>query len=72
MITNPKLKPMRGLVEVDVLGKRVYKNIKTGEIVEPDAAPSYEEQEQNEFMKWFRRTDEYALLEYVLMMEGIR
>jgi hypothetical protein len=37
MITKPKLKPMRGFVEVERDGRRVYKNAKTGEIVEPGA-----------------------------------
>ena len=38
MIRKPKLKPMRGFVEVERGGRRVYKNVKTGEIVEPAAA----------------------------------
>lgn len=37
MITKPKLKPMRGYVEVEVNGRRMYRNVKTGEIVEPGA-----------------------------------
>lgn len=37
MITNPKLKPMRGFVEIEFNGKRMYRNVKTGEIVEPGA-----------------------------------
>lgn len=37
MITKPMLKPIRGFVEVDFNGKRMYRNIKTGEIVEPGA-----------------------------------
>ena len=44
MITKPKLKPMRGYVEVEHNGKRMYRNVKTGEIVEPAAAcPVYNE-----------------------------
>ena len=44
MITKPKLKPMRGFVEVEWDGRRVYKNVKTGQIVEPAAArPVYNE-----------------------------
>ena len=38
MITKPKLKPMRGFVEVERDGRRVYKNIRTGQIVEPAVA----------------------------------
>lgn len=38
MITKPTLKPMRGFVEVERDGRRVYKNVKTGVIVEPAAA----------------------------------
>lgn len=38
MITKPKLKPIRGFVEVERDGRRVYKNVKTGQIVEPAAA----------------------------------
>jgi cytoskeletal protein CcmA (bactofilin family) len=37
MITNPKLKPIRGFVEIEFNGKRMYRNVKTGEIVEPGA-----------------------------------
>lgn len=37
MITKPKLKPMRGFVEIEFNGKRMYRNVKTGEIVEPGA-----------------------------------
>lgn len=37
MITKPTLKPMRGYVEVEHGGKRMYRNVKTGEIVEPGA-----------------------------------
>ena len=44
MITKPKLKPMRGFVEVERDGRRVYKNVKTGQIVDPAAAyPAYNE-----------------------------
>lgn len=38
MITKPTLKPMRGYVEVERGGKRMYRNVKTGEIVAPRAA----------------------------------
>lgn len=72
MITKPKLKPMRGYVEVERGGKRMYRNIKTGEIVEPAAAVDTDAAEQKEFEERFRRTDEYALLDYVLMMEGVK
>ena len=35
---------MRGFVEVERDGRRVYKNVKTGQIVEPAAAyPAYNE-----------------------------
>lgn len=44
MITKPTLKPMRGFVEVEVNGRRMYKNVKTGAIVAPGAAfPVYNE-----------------------------
>lgn len=44
MITKPRLKPIRGYVEVEHDGQRKYKNIKTGELVEPGAAfPVYNE-----------------------------
>lgn len=71
MITNPKLKPRPGMVEVEYQGKRMYRDIKTGALVEPGAQWDEEKAEQEEFMRRFRKTDEYALLEYVLMMEGI-
>ena len=72
MITKPMLKPMRGYVEVEVNGRRVYRNVKTGEIVEPEYALDSETKEQREFEERFRKTDEYALLDYVLMMEGVK
>jgi hypothetical protein len=31
------LKPVRGCVEVEVNGRRMYRNVKTGEIVGPSA-----------------------------------
>ena len=32
MITNPQLPPIKGYVEVEINGKRAYKNITTGEL----------------------------------------
>lgn len=44
MITKPMLKPKRGYVEIEHNGKRMYRNVKTGQIVEPAAArPVYNE-----------------------------
>ncbi len=44
MITKPRLKPLRGYVEVEHDGKRMYRSIKTGEIVDPaEARPMYNE-----------------------------
>ena len=40
MITKPELKPMRGYVEVKHSGQRMYRNVKTGEIVDPRAMAS--------------------------------
>lgn len=71
MIKNPKLKPIAGMVEVEHNGRRMYRNVKTGELVEPGVEKSEEERAQEEFMTRFKKTDEYALLEYVLMMEGV-
>ena len=46
MITKPMLKPIRGFVEVERNGRRIYKNIRTGAIVEPASArPVYNEPE---------------------------
>lgn len=51
MITNPKLKPMRGFVEVEFNGKRMYRNVKTGEIVEPSAArPAVDDASDNKIL----------------------
>lgn len=72
MIRKPKLKPRRGYVEVGRGGVRMYRNIKTGALVAPDGVKTADEQAQAEFEERFRRTDEYALLDYVLMMEGVK
>lgn len=32
MITNPKLKPVKGFIEVDIFGERFYKSLDTGKI----------------------------------------
>ena len=51
MITNPKLKPIRGFVEIEFNGKRMYRNVKTGEIVEPSAArPAVDDASDNEIL----------------------
>lgn len=51
MITNPKLKPIRGFVEIEFNGKRMYRNVKTGEIVEPSVArPAVDDASDNEIL----------------------
>lgn len=50
MITKPKLKPMRGYVEVEVGGKRMYRNVKTGEIVSPAAVTAAPKNDENEIL----------------------
>lgn len=43
-ITRPKLPPKKGYVEVEVNGKRTYKNIVTGELIENEVRkPSNDE-----------------------------
>lgn len=71
LIKKPILKPMHGMVEIEHNGNRVYKNVKTGAIIRPGEVLDADAEEQMEFLSRFRRTDEYALLEYVFMMEGI-
>lgn len=71
MVTKPKLKPMPGMVEIEYKGERVYKDLKTGAIDRPGVMRDADADAQAEFIERFRRTDEYALLEYVLMMEGV-
>ena len=71
MVIKPMLKPMTGMVEIEYKGERVYKNVKTGAIIRPGDVFDVDAEEQMEFLARFRRTDEYALLEYVFMMEGI-
>lgn len=42
---------MRGFVEVERDGRRVYKNVKTGQIVEPAAArPAVDDASDNEIL----------------------
>lgn len=51
MITKPMLKPMRGFVEIEFSGKRMYRNVKTGEIVEPSVArPAVDDASDNEIL----------------------
>ena len=43
-ITRPKLPPKKGYVEVEVNGKRTYKNVETGELIENEVRkPTAEE-----------------------------
>lgn len=44
MIKKPTLKPKRGFTEVEANGKRMYRNIKTGQIVEPGSEIAKTEQ----------------------------
>lgn len=71
MIRKPKLPPIPGYVEIMLGGKRMYRNTKTGKIYAPGEVQSEEAQKQAEFLERFRRTDEYALLDYLFMMEGL-
>ena len=51
MIEKPKLKPRAGMVEVEYMQKRMYKDIKTGEIIDPDITIDYAgEQTEEETM----------------------
>lgn len=44
MITAPKLPPKAGYVEVEVDGRRTYRNVNTGVLIEDEiAAPTSEE-----------------------------
>ena len=36
MVTTPTLPPKRGYVEVDIDGKRTYRNIKTGALIDTE------------------------------------
>ena len=43
-INKPKLPPKKGYVEVEVNGKRTYKNVETGELIENEVRkPTAEE-----------------------------
>lgn len=43
-ITKPMLPPKKGYVEVDVDGKRTYKNVETGVLIEDEVRkPTHEE-----------------------------
>ena len=59
MITKPMLKPMRGYVEVEVNGRRMYKNVKTGEIVAPSAATSVSEPTAEQLLDAFMGVTNY-------------
>lgn len=36
LITHPKLPPKKGYVEVEVAGKRTYRNVETGILIEDE------------------------------------
>ena len=60
MITKPMLKPMRGYVEVEHAGQRMYRNVKTGELVSPGAAqPMTEQTSGNEILDILLGVNEY-------------
>ena len=40
IISKPLLPPKAGYVEVDMDGERMYKNVQTGKILDPNAAPT--------------------------------
>ena len=40
LINKPLLPPKAGFVEVDMNGKRMYKNVQTGKILDPDVNPT--------------------------------
>ena len=65
---RPKLPPRKGYIEAIINGERVYRDSHTGETYSPENLPN----EKNEFREQFRKTDEYALMEYVFMMEGLK
>lgn len=52
MITKPTLKPMRGFVEVEVNGRRMYKNVKTGALVSTAAEAAPEKENDSESVTW--------------------
>ena len=68
---RPKLPPRKGYIEAIVKGERVYRNTQTGETFHPSNLPSEEQREHDAFLERFRKTDEYALIEYMFMMEGL-
>ena len=68
---KPKLPPRKGYIEAIVNGERVYRDTQTGEVFRPSDLPSEEKREYDAFLERFRKTDEYALIEYMFMMEGL-
>lgn len=57
MISKPTLPPRRGYIEVEVDGRRTYRNIETGELIDnevpvvPDAERIKQLESENELLK---------------------
>ena len=64
MIMRPTLKPKSGFVEVETNGKRMYRNIKTGQIIEPGGEIAKTEQSNenkppNDAVTWDELAEAY-------------
>ena len=63
-ITKPTLHPKVGYVEVEVNGKRTYRNIQTGVLIENEAATPTAEERIDELEAQLAESDEVALALY--------
>lgn len=52
MITRPTLPPKRGYVEVEVNGKRTYRNVETGVLIEDEVSTASPETPVDEPSVW--------------------
>lgn len=75
MITRPTLPPKRGYVEVEVGGRRTYRNVKTGVLIEQESTESKPTTEErlDTLEASLAQTDDTAieLYEHMLLQEEI-
>ena len=68
MIKKPMLPPKRGYVEVEVNGKRTYRNVETGELIENEIPCPSAEERITMLEEQITQADETAIELYEMQM----
>ena len=69
MIKKPMLPPKKGYVEVEIDGKRTYRNVETGELIENEVPRPSAEQRITDLEAQLAESDAVALALYEAQME---